>query len=41
MKFGAQVSCYRTEWDAIRTVAETMEAGRWDSIWFINAAVWF
>ena len=36
MRFGAQVSCYRTEWDAIRTVAETMEAGRWDSIWFAD-----
>lgn len=36
MQFGAQVSCYRTTWDHIRTVIETLEAGRWDSIWFAD-----
>ena len=33
MKFGAQVSCYRTTWDDIRAVIETMEAGRWHSLY--------
>ena len=33
MKFGAQVSCYLTTWDDIRTVVETMEAGRWYSVY--------
>jgi alkanesulfonate monooxygenase SsuD/methylene tetrahydromethanopterin reductase-like flavin-dependent oxidoreductase (luciferase family) len=33
MKFGAQVSCYRTEWDDIRAVIEVMEAGRWHSLY--------
>lgn len=36
MQFGAQVNCYRTTWDHIRTVIETMEAGRWDSLWFAD-----
>lgn len=36
MKFGAQVNCYRTTWDHIRTVIETLEAGRWDSLWFAD-----
>ena len=36
MQFGAQVSCYRTTWDHIRTVIDTMEAGRWDSLWFAD-----
>ena len=36
MKFGVQVSCYNTTWDAIRTSIETMEAGRWDSLWFAD-----
>ena len=36
MQFGAQVNCYRTTWDSIRTVVETMEAGRWDSVWFAD-----
>ncbi len=33
MKFGAQVSCYLTSWDAIRSVVKTMEAGRWHSVY--------
>lgn len=36
MQFGAQVSCYRTSWDDIRRVIETLEAGSWDSIWFAD-----
>ena len=36
MKFGAQVSCYRNTWDSIREVAETMDAGPWQSIWFAD-----
>ena len=33
MKFGVQVNCYGTTWDDIRASIETMEAGRWDSLW--------
>ena len=33
MKFGAQVSCYLTTWDEIRAVVETMEVGRWHSVY--------
>ena len=33
MKFGAQVSCYLTSWDDIRAVVETMEQGRWHSVY--------
>ncbi len=33
MKFSAQVSCYRTEWDAIRAVIGQMEAGRWHGLY--------
>ncbi len=36
MKFGAQVNCYLTTWNNIRTVIEAMEAGRWDSLWFAD-----
>ena len=36
MKFGVQVNCYRTTWDDIRVSIETMEAGRWDSLWFAD-----
>lgn len=36
MKFGAQVSAYRTSWDQIRPVIETMDAGRWSSLWFAD-----
>ena len=36
MKFGAQVTCYRNTWDSIRKVAETLDAGPWDSIWFAD-----
>ncbi len=36
MQFGAQVNCYRTTWDDIRVVIETMEKGRWDSLWFAD-----
>ena len=36
MKFGVQVDCYRTTWDDIRVSIETMEAGRWHSLWFAD-----
>ena len=36
MEFGVQVNCYRTTWDDIRTSIETMEAGRWHSLWFAD-----
>ena len=36
MKFGVQVSCYRTTWDAIRTSIVSMEAGSWNSLWFAD-----
>ena len=36
MKFGAQVTCYRNTWDDIRNVAEALDAGPWDSIWFAD-----
>jgi len=34
MKFGVSVASYSTTWDDIRASIETMEAGRWDSLWF-------
>ena len=34
MKFGAGVIINRTTWDDIRTSIETVEAGRWNSLWF-------
>ncbi len=36
MNFGAQVNAYRTTWTEISSVIETMEAGRWDSLWFAD-----
>jgi alkanesulfonate monooxygenase SsuD/methylene tetrahydromethanopterin reductase-like flavin-dependent oxidoreductase (luciferase family) len=36
MKFGVQVDCYRTSWDDIRASIETLEAGRWHSLWFAD-----
>ena len=36
MKFGAQVSAYRTSWDDIRPVVESMDKGRWSSVWFAD-----
>ena len=36
MKFGVQVNCYNTSWDEIRRSIETMEAGRWNSLWFAD-----
>ena len=36
MKFGAQVSCYLTSWDDIRSVVETMESGRWHSVYLAD-----
>ena len=36
MQFGAQVSAYLTSWDDIRSVAQTMDAGRYSSIWFAD-----
>ena len=34
MKFGVSVASYSTTWDDIRASIETLEAGRWDSVWF-------
>ena len=36
MKFGVQVNCYRTTWDAIKASIEVMEGTRWNSIWFAD-----
>jgi alkanesulfonate monooxygenase SsuD/methylene tetrahydromethanopterin reductase-like flavin-dependent oxidoreductase (luciferase family) len=36
MKFGAQVSCYRTTWDNIQYTIDEMEKGKWDSLWFAD-----
>jgi alkanesulfonate monooxygenase SsuD/methylene tetrahydromethanopterin reductase-like flavin-dependent oxidoreductase (luciferase family) len=36
MKFGAQVSCYRTSWDHIQITIDEMEEGKWDSLWFAD-----
>ena len=36
MKFGVQVNVYRHTWDDIRASIETMEAGRWNSLWFAD-----
>ena len=36
MRFGAQVTCYRNTWDSIREVAELLDAGPWDSIWYAD-----
>ncbi|MCW4041123.1 MAG: LLM class flavin-dependent oxidoreductase [Candidatus Bathyarchaeota archaeon] len=36
MKFGAQVSCYRTSWDHIQIIIEALEKGNWDSLWFAD-----
>jgi alkanesulfonate monooxygenase SsuD/methylene tetrahydromethanopterin reductase-like flavin-dependent oxidoreductase (luciferase family) len=33
VKFSAQVSCYRTTWDDIRSVVELMDAGRWHGLY--------
>ncbi len=34
MKFGVSVASYSTTWDDISAAIETLEAGRWDSLWF-------
>ncbi len=36
MKFGVQVNCYGVTWANIRTSIETMEASRWNSLWFAD-----
>ena len=36
MKFGVQVSCYRTTWDDINASIQALEAGRWNSLWFAD-----
>jgi F420-dependent oxidoreductase-like protein len=33
MKFGSQIIGSQTNWEAMLSVAKTMDAGRWDSIW--------
>ncbi|HAC17696.1 MAG TPA: hypothetical protein DCF78_03865 [Dehalococcoidia bacterium] len=44
MKFGVSVASYSTTWDNIRASIETMEAGRWGSLWvpdhFIPPSAW-
>jgi alkanesulfonate monooxygenase SsuD/methylene tetrahydromethanopterin reductase-like flavin-dependent oxidoreductase (luciferase family) len=34
MKFGAQLVNYFTGWEATLATIETLEAGRWNSLWF-------
>ena len=34
MKIGASVASYSTTWDDIRAAIESLEAGRWESLWF-------
>ena len=34
MKFGASIASYTTTWDSIEKAIETMEKGRFDSVWF-------
>ena len=36
MKFGVQVNCYRTTWEAIKASIEVMEGTRWNSLWFAD-----
>ena len=36
MKFGVHVNLYGVTWDEIRTSIDTMEAGRWNSLWFAD-----
>ena len=36
MRFGVQVNCYRTTWQDIKASIETLEAGRWASLWFAD-----
>ena len=36
MKFGAQLHNAATSWEDIKAVLETMEAGRWHSVWFYD-----
>ena len=36
MEFGVLIIPSRTTWDEIRTSIETMEAGRWNSLWFTD-----
>ena len=44
MKIGASLASYTTTWDDIRASIETMEAGRWSSVWcpdhFIPPQAW-
>ncbi len=34
MKFGAQLHNHETSWEDYKAVLDTMEAGRWHSVWF-------
>ena len=36
MKFGAQVNSFNATWDDIHPYIQTMEAGRWNSLWFAD-----
>lgn len=36
MKFGVQVNCYRTTWDAIKASILAMDGRRWNSVWFAD-----
>ena len=33
MKFGTQLNVYGAQWDDMHTYIQTMEAGRWNSLW--------
>jgi len=36
MKFGVQVNSFNASWDDIRAYIQTVEAGRWNSLWFAD-----
>ncbi len=36
MKFGAQLHNHETSWEDYKAVLDTMEAGRWHSVWFYD-----
>ena len=36
MKFGVQVNSFNATWDDIRAYIQTVEAGRWNSLWFAD-----
>ena len=36
MRFGVQVNSFNATWDDIRAYIQTVEAGRWNSLWFAD-----